>query len=119
VTKSYLVYPGGRPGAALLLLRLLTAGELAVATFTIGSSSIWIWLTFVTLAGLLFLGLWTRSTAAATSLLLLIVGLQFTGRVPWLDAMHCLEAACLSMLGPGRYSIDSWFFGRRVIILRG
>lgn len=117
VTKNFLVFPTGITGAALLLLRLVTTGELAEATLSTGSSSIWIWATLVVLAVMLMCGISTRSASAITSLVLLAACFQVAGDLQWLRLLGGLGATCLTLLGPGGYSIDSRRFGRRVINL--
>ena len=34
-----------------------------------------------------------------------------------LDVIVCFDALALALLGPGAFSVDSYFFGRRVVVL--
>ena len=104
-------------GVALVVLRAVVAVPLIVEThraYTLG------WAhaldAFVALVGLfLFLGLLTPYCAALGCLINL--GLLVANGIPngFQLGMSALTAASIVVLGPGAYSLDARFFGRKLI----
>jgi uncharacterized membrane protein YphA (DoxX/SURF4 family) len=120
--RLFTMFPGGWPGAGLLVLRLAAAipliigGGLAVRDAPqLGLQAIY----FATIGvGILLLaGLWTPVAGALQAIIevWIIFG---RGGTP---SMHLLLAALgvsLVMLGPGAWSVDARLFGRKRIDIR-
>ena len=115
------MFPGGWPGAGLLVLRLAAAIPLLVE----GWSEFWgpahfgLYARFITISvgSLLLAGLWTPIAGALQAIIeaWIIFGLGGT------PGMHLLLAALgvsLVMLGPGAWSADARLFGRKRIDIR-
>jgi hypothetical protein len=117
VKKNHFVFPAGRFGAALLLLRTSAAATLAGVAFHQAPLHLAIDAGLAGLAGALLLGVFTRAAAAASAAVLVIVCVQTGGFLGAAAALHGLNAVALSLLGAGAYSLDSRLFGRRVITL--
>lgn len=129
--RIYPTFPGGLPGAGLLLLRAAVGARLIA--YSIGS---------VTESHVLAAGMW------APCLLALVMGLSFLAGflTRWIGASFALAAAAIELLepawarsiasqlsvdailiavaicflGPGVFSLDALFFGpRKIIIPRG
>jgi hypothetical protein len=113
------MFPPGWPGLALLLLRVSAA--IAVAVEDYGHRQhlpVWIHGVAIVLAVALGVGYLTPVVA--------VLGLVFHGLI-WsslgvgnaaaLASVVCLDAIALALLGPGAYSVDSYRFGRRVVVL--
>jgi putative oxidoreductase len=120
--RLFTMFPGGWPGAGLLVLRLAASIPLIVSgsygvrgTPQLGLHAIY----FATIGvGILLLaGLWTPVTGALQAII--EVWIFFSGG----DGanLHLLLAAlgvCLVMLGPGAWSLDARLFGRKRIDIR-
>lgn len=124
--RLFTSFPGGLPGAGLLLLRstlgvigvieagllLKHDGRMAIdaAAIVCGAA-----------AFLLLLGLLTP--VAAVSIGLSATALWFAGDATsswWQDPLALLlvcNSAAIALLGPGAYSIDARLFGRREIVV--
>ena len=117
--RLFSTFPSDLPGAGLLLLRLTAGLPLVIggvieirgaseaAMLALGGAE--------ALSGVLLLaGLWTPFAAILGTLLELWLAFSRTG----LEGAPIVLAgvtACLSMLGPGAWSIDSRLFGRKRI----
>jgi putative oxidoreductase len=115
------MFPGGWPGAGLLVLRLAAAAWLFVGISTLGGvSHSWrhaLQFAILTVGILLLVGLWTPIAGALQAIIQL--GTIFT---PANAILHVLPAALgvsLVMLGPGAWSVDARLFGRKRIDIRG
>jgi hypothetical protein len=113
------MFPHGGPGLALLLLRISVAAAFFMnAANRSGLSSIRLLLagalliTISLVIGFLtpFLSVIACVSAAANAL----IG---PNPVALIDVFFILDAAALSLLGPGAYSVDARLFGRRVIVV--
>jgi hypothetical protein len=113
--RLYSTFAGGSPGIALLLMRLVIG---AVVLWYAGPS-LWndpplhIVIVYValTLAALLLIaGLWTP-VAGAVVAAVAILEIVTAGEPPVGRLLAATIAAALTMLGPGRLSIDSRLFG--------
>jgi hypothetical protein len=116
VTKSFLTYPTGLAGGALLLLRIAVA-----AAFFIEVSARygdWLVVGSALIAIVLLAGIFTRVIAAFCAIAIIGFAIEPTGYVAMLIGLHGLSAAALAMLGAGAYSIDGRMFGRHVVTFR-
>lgn len=121
-------FPDGWPGFGLLLLRGAAGGVLGVRCILYFGARhdpqfAIIAALSITFLSAVFLLLGFRTRAAAT-----IVSISSIGSIFWLSEYRLLEsalsAALISIiavavicLGPGAFSLDSRFFGRREIII--
>ena len=118
VQRLFFMFPTGLPGLALLFLRLSVAIALLVETF--GHSrglSDWVQAPAILLSVALSVG---YLTPIITALGLVFHGLVWSslGVASTADVVVvALDALALALLGPGAYSIDSYRFGRRVVVL--
>ena len=113
--RLYSTFAGGSPGVALLLMRLVIG---AVVLWHAGPR-LWsdpplhmmIVYASLTLAALLLIaGLWTP-VAGAVVAAVAIFEIVTTGEPPVGRLLAATIAAALTMLGPGRLSIDARLFG--------
>ena len=114
--RLFSTFPGGLPGAGLVLLRaaasvpLVYAGLLTVAS----SSPIILEMVAAGAATLLLIGLWTPLAGALIAVA--EVGLAVLHRAePWMYVHFATMGAALAMLGPGGCSLDARLFGRKQI----
>lgn len=114
--KSFLTYPTGVAGSALLLLRISVAAALIIGVCLHYGD----WIAFVALlAGIcLVMGLCTRIIAALCAIVSVTVALRISGSLGIWVGLHGLSAIVLSMLGAGGYSVDGHLFGRHVITFK-
>jgi hypothetical protein len=119
VQRLYSMFPTGRPGVALLLLRvalsvLLLHGVLApLAKF----GAPWILLVPWSIALALWMGCFTPVSAALCGLVQVSLWFTVPAAVEWIHVCTILDATALGLLGPGAYSLDARWFGRRRVIL--
>lgn len=118
--RLYTMFPLGRPGVGLVLLRVAVA--ITLWPLPMGLT---MWLgeqTMFWCAGALFIALLTGAfTPVTASLCLLLKCVAFiqpeTAPVAYLFTA-ALIALALLLLGPGAYSFDSQLYGHRVLTLR-
>ena len=112
------MFPTGLPGLALLLLRSSVAIALLVENYNHRQDlSGWIQASIILIAVALFSGCLTPIVAVVG---LVIHGLIWSGLGASSAAevtIVSLNVLALALLGPGAYSIDSYRFGRRVVVL--
>jgi putative oxidoreductase len=116
VQRLFSTFPGGLPGAGLVLLRAAAAIPLVYAgLLTVASSSPAI-LEVVTAGAaiLLLIGLWTPLAGALIAVAELGLALLHPAE-PWTYVNLATMGAALAMLGPGGCSLDARLFGRKQI----
>jgi hypothetical protein len=113
------MFPTGRPGIALLLLRIAVSLMLLNGALCGPASVTSLWADIALGAAVisLWLGFLTPVTAALCVLLEVLVGLAVRGAFEMIHLCPVLDATVLILLGPGGYSIDAKLFGRRQVIL--
>jgi putative oxidoreductase len=116
VQRLFSTFPGGLPGAGLLILRAAVAIPLMYAGLLTAGSAAPVILELVTAgaAVLLLIGLWTPLAGA------LIAVAELTLAVPhpterWMFVHFAALGTALAMLGPGGCSVDARLFGRKNI----
>jgi len=112
------MFPQGGPGVGLLLLRIATAGMVALNLTHRFPSLHWLLITLIGLISLgLLLGFLTpflsiiACLAAAANLLLADQSIEVV------YILRILLSAALFFLGPGAYSVDARLFGLRVTVV--
>jgi uncharacterized membrane protein YphA (DoxX/SURF4 family) len=128
--RFFTAFPFGWPGVALLFLRLtvaaLVAAQGAIDLLSFGHSSGFLIMGVLqVLAGIfLSLGFYTPVTAASLCLGIACSSLPFLAPAAW--SLFCAKqtvilAAVMSgvivLIGPGAFSIDSYLFGRRELVI--
>ena len=113
------MFPAGRPGVGLLLLRLAVASSLVLddPARALSLPPVQALAIVAPIAAALCLGLLTPALSVACGLFALVhlrTGLPASIDLPTL-LLSVFAAASLALLGPGAYSIDARLFGRRVI----
>lgn len=113
------MFPQGAPGVALLLLRLSVAAILVMeAAKCSGASSILLLCAVVVLMSVSlsigFLTPYLSVIACAAAIANLLIGPD-SGKL--IHVFPVIDAAALTLLGPGAYSLDARLFGRRVTVV--
>jgi hypothetical protein len=118
VQRLFSMFPTGLPGVALLLLRASAAVALLTEIYLNQQHlAVWIQASAVLISLVLSAGYLTP--------IVVIMGLLLHG-VIWAGsgvestvwaAVVSLDGIALALLGPGAYSVDSYLFGRRVVVL--
>jgi uncharacterized membrane protein YphA (DoxX/SURF4 family) len=114
------MYPCGAPGLGLLLLRLTVAMQLmgALRATNPGQPALWQMLTL----GLVELLLCAGALTPFVSLLCFLFGLVCLGAGTldsiFMSAVAVMTALALMLAGPGAYSADAKWFGRRLLVVR-
>ena len=117
--RLFSMFPMGRPGVALLLVRIALSVMLVEGVWRplLRLGSPW----FLLAPGVLAVALWIGfMTPVVTVLCVLLVVATFLATGGGLEAVHVcalLDAVALTLLGPGGYSIDARLFGRRQVVL--
>jgi hypothetical protein len=117
--RLFTIFPGGWPGASLLLLRTASASAVIVDVVGLSSGGSELITAGVRLLGAvpaiaLLLGIWTPLAGFLDALVELLVALL----VPGVASLHVTRAAiglALCGLGPGAWSLDSFLYGRKRI----
>jgi len=120
--RLFSTFPDGWPGAGLLVLRLV-AGAVLFHHAILGLPGACIALPFFLrglagVAGLLLLaGFWTPVAGVLVGIVELWIACAKSGD-PWTPILLGTFGIALAMLGPGAWSIDARFWGRRRIEIR-
>lgn len=118
VQRLFFMFPTGLPGLALLLLRTSVAIALLVENYGHRQDLPgWIETAAALISVALTAGYLTPIVAAIS---LIFHGLIWSGLGAGNVAVAgivALNAIALALLGPGAYSVDSYRFGRRVVVL--
>jgi hypothetical protein len=111
--RLFATFPTAGPGIALLLLRLSVAAAVLIEQRTMTGSvavdSIRVGLALGVAIG------WFTPILAALCCLFHLAALV-TDPSGFTTAILSLDAAALTLMGPGAYSIDARLFGRRVLV---
>jgi hypothetical protein len=110
--KLFSMFPTGAPGIALILLRWMLAVSMFLPILDAPVA------VRAALAALLGFGLLTPIVALLAGVLPVFALLRLGSDTPAagvVPAFMLVLSACLAMLGPGAYSVDSHLFGRRVV----
>jgi uncharacterized membrane protein YphA (DoxX/SURF4 family) len=117
VQRLFTMFPPGRPGLALLLLRVSTGFAVLLVDFSHRQplSGYSTGAAILVSAALLVGYLTPIAALAALAFHLIFFGL-FGGDARFATIL-CLDALALALVGPGAYSVDSYLFGRRLVVL--
>ena len=116
--RLFSMFPAGLPGLALLLLRVSAAVALVTETYLNQQHlALWIQASAAIISLALSAGYLTPIVAILSVLLhgVIWAGSGIEGAA-W-AVIVSLDAIGLALLGPGSYSVDSYLFGRRVVVL--
>jgi hypothetical protein len=116
--RLFSMFPSGRPGCGLVVLRVAVMGSVwldATGHFAVPSALA----LRVALGGvsvLLFLGLLTPLASALSAVPKLTVLASSVANGLEAPLLGVLTSAVLVLLGPGAYSLDARLFGRRIVV---
>ena len=120
--RLFTMFPGGWPGAGLLLLRVAAALPLLIGgSFDLrGVPHSWVHVTqfvAVTDGVLLVAGLWTPAAGSLKTVIELWI-IFSSGNAVVAHVLRAMLGVSLVMLGPGAWSVDARLFGRKRIDIR-
>jgi hypothetical protein len=113
--RMFTSFPAGRAGAALLLARLSLCASVVFDSWnrSVGAD-LCFWNSALTAIALCFgAGFLTSLAAIASACAELVV---FSNHVNPMTAALAAHCVAMSLLGPGAYSVDSCFYGRKVLV---
>ena len=112
------MFPASSAGAGLFILRLSAVGSIlgcAYAQSCFGSAG-WAEVAIGALVSLIGIGFLTPVACGAGVLLEFFYLLHSHGVNEWYVALALMTTLSLALLGPGAFSLDARFFGRRRVI---
>lgn len=109
------MFPSGRAGLALLVLRTSVAAALLLGA-VVGSHALLWTAASGSIAVLLCAGFATPICAGVCSIVAAIVAFRASGDGALCPTLFALTSLALALLGPGAYSLDARVFGRRRIV---
>lgn len=109
------MFPSGRAGIALLVLRTSVAATLMLGA-VVGSHALLWTAASGSIAALLCAGFATPICAGVCSVVAAIVAFGTSGEGALCPTLFALTCLALALLGPGAYSLDARLFGRRRIV---
>ena len=119
--RFFSMFPGGWPGAGLLVLRLAVAIPLLIEASSelSGLPHNWLYIRIIAIGigGLLLTGFWTPVAAALQVMIELWIAFAGAG-ARGTDLLLAALGLSLVMLGPGAFSVDARLFGRKRIDIR-
>jgi hypothetical protein len=113
------MFPSGRPGIGLMVLRFCLVSVLLLHEFRFGPILLLSWTTPVLLlvAAALCVGVATSKVCLLFCAAEIVFALTAAGFDATVLILTIPVATALILLGPGAYSLDARIFGRRVIVL--
>ena len=112
--RLFSIYPAGRAGIALLLMRISLALVLTqTASREMSAVAAWASLLPWLLAAGALCGAATTPVAGVGAIVLIVLATAADGPLEPSHACAVLNAVALVLLGPGAYSLDARLFGRR------
>jgi len=116
VQRLFSTFPGGLPGAGIVLVRAAAAVPLVYAGLLTASSPDPLILEVLAACAaiLVLIGLWTPFAGALIAISELALASSHRAD-PWTFIQYAVLGAALAMLGPGGCSVDAHLFGRKQI----
>lgn len=115
------MFPGGWPGAGLLLLRVAAALPLLIegrsALWGMAHGGLYARIIEIGVGSLLLAGLWTPIAGALQAVIELWIVFS-SGDAALVHLLLAALGVSLAMLGPGAWSVDARLFGRKRIDIR-
>ena len=116
------MFPGGWPGAGLLVLRVAAALPLLIggrsALWGMAHGGLYARIIEIGVGTLLLAGLWTPIAGTLQAVIELWIVLS-SGDAAVVHLLLVALGVSLAMLGPGAWSVDARLFGRKRIDIRG